>query len=84
MNEREELEKQLKAELQWVKYRMSMLDIIEVKLVEIRGLEEILIAFDKCNLEEVKVISAEIKKLGEQIKAIDSESKTMGDCKILE
>jgi hypothetical protein len=29
MDEREELKQELKEELQWVKYRMRMLDIIE-------------------------------------------------------
>lgn len=34
MDEREELKKELKAELQWVKYRLRMLDIIEKKLLK--------------------------------------------------
>ena len=43
MDEREVLIQELKAELQWVKYRTRMLDIIEEKLLKMRKRAEIAI-----------------------------------------
>jgi len=82
MDEREELIEQLKAELQWVKYRMKMLDIIEEKLLQMRKMAE---TAEETNLslEEIEVINVEIHNLEEQIKALDSESRKAEDEKIL-
>lgn len=82
MDEREELNQELKSELQWVKYRIRMLDIIEEKLVKMRNMQEVV---KKANLsvEEIEAVNIEIRKLEEQVKAIDSESRRVEDGKIL-
>ena len=41
MDEREELKQELKSELQWVKYRIRMLDIIEEKLLQMRNVAQV-------------------------------------------
>ena len=58
MDEREELKQELKAELQWVKYRIRMLDIIEEKLLKIRKMAEIA---NKENLSEEKIEAINVK-----------------------
>lgn len=83
MDEREELIQQLKAELQWVKYRARMLDIIEEKLLKMRRMEEIAMA-GNLSSDEAQAINSEIKDLEEQVKALDSESRRREDEKILE
>lgn len=82
MDEKEELMKQLKAELQWIKYRMRMLDIIEEKLMQMRKMAEMA---KELNLsrKEIEAINIEIHSLEEQVKAIDSESRNSEDDKIL-
>lgn len=82
MDEREELKEELEAELQWVKYRMRMLDIIDEKLLEMRSSAE-KIAIGNLSEDEVKAINIEIKNLEEQVKALDSESRKMEDRRIL-
>ncbi|BCZ48606.1 hypothetical protein psyc5s11_46730 [Clostridium gelidum] len=83
MDEREELIQQLKAELQWVKYRTRMLDIIEEKLLKMRKMAEIAIE-ENLSSDETQAINSEIKDLEEQVKALDSESRRIEDGKILE
>ena len=70
MDEREELKQELKSELQWVKYRIRMLDIIEEKLVQMRNMAEVA---KEGNLseDEVNAINAQINNLAEQARAID-------------
>lgn len=82
MDEKEELVQQLKEELQWVKYRMRMLDIIEEKLMQMRKMAE---TAKESNLsrEEIKAINFEIHNLEEQVKALDSESRNSEDDKII-
>ena len=74
MDEREELKQELKSELQWVKYRIRMLDIIEEKLMQMRNMAEVA---KEGNLseDEVKSINAEINDLAEQARALDEESR---------
>ena len=74
MDERQELKQELKSELQWVKYRIRMLDIIEEKLVQMRNMAEIA-KERKLSVDEVKVINTEINNLVEQARAIDEESR---------
>ncbi len=82
MDEREELIQQLKAELQWIKYRMRMLDIIEEKLLKMRRMAE---TAKELNLseEEINSLNIEIHNLEEQVKALDSESRKTKDDEIL-
>ena len=74
MDERQELKQELKSELQWVKYRIRMLDIIEEKLVQMRNMAEVA---KEGNLseDEVNTINAQINNLAEQARAIDEESR---------
>lgn len=81
-DEKEELIHQLKAELQLVKYRMRMLDIIEEKLLQMRRMAEIAKELN-FRLEEIEAINLEIHNLEEQVKALDSESRNSEDDKIL-
>lgn len=83
MNEREELEKELKEELQWVKYRQRMLDVIEEKLTKMKNIAEQ--AREKNLIEsELRELNIELNNLSEQVKAIDSESKIISEWRILE
>ncbi|GEA29281.1 hypothetical protein [Clostridium diolis] len=82
MDEREELIHQLKAELQWIKYRMRMLDIIEEKLLQMRMMTE---TAKELNLsaEEINFLNIEIHNLEKKVKALDSESRKTKDDEIL-
>jgi polyhydroxyalkanoate synthesis regulator phasin len=82
MDEKKEIIQQLKAELQWIKYRIRMLDIIEEKLMQMRKMAEIV---KEANLssKEIEAINIEIHSLEEQVKALDSESRNSEDDKIL-
>jgi len=83
MNEREELEKKLKEELQWIKYRQRMLDVIEEKLIEMKNIAEQ--AKEKSLTEiELRKLNIELNNLSEQVKAIDSESRIISEWRILE
>lgn len=72
--EKEELLKKLKIELEWIKYRIKMLDRIEEKLYQMKG-----IAIDardnKIKEAEKKEMNEKLKKLQEDINAIEEESK---------
>ena len=74
MDEREELKQELKSELQWVKYRMRMLDIIEEKLVKMRNMAE-RAKEGNLSIDEVESINAEINNLAQQARALDEESR---------
>lgn len=83
MNEREELEKKLKEELQWVKYRQRMLDVVEEKLTKMKNIAEQ--AKEKSLTEsELRELNIELNNLSEQVKAIDSESRIISEWRILE
>ena len=83
MDEREELKQELKSELQWVKYRIRMLDIIEEKLVQMRKMAEVA-KEGNLSADEVKDINTEINNLAEQIKALDEESRKIENEQISE
>ena len=74
MDEREELKEELKSELQWVKYRIRMLDIIEEKLVQMRNMAEVA-KEGNLSVDEVKAMNTEINNLAEQARALDEESR---------
>jgi len=80
MDEREELKQELKEELQWVKYRMRMLDIIEEKLLQMRKMAEVAKA-ENLSTDEVEAINNEINNIAEQVRALDSESRRREDGK---
>jgi flagellin-like hook-associated protein FlgL len=76
MDEKEELIQKLKEELEWVKYRMRMLDIIEEKLLQMRAMAKTA-KENNLSVKEIEAINDEIHSLEEQIKAIDSESRNL-------
>ena len=80
MDEREELKQELKSELQWVKYRIRMLNIIEEKLVQMRKMGEVA-REENISVDKVEAINAEINNLEEQVRALDSESRRREDGK---
>lgn len=73
-DEREELKRELEEELQWIKYREKMLDIIEDKLLEMRKLAE-KAQKENFTAEELEMMNVRIKDLAMQIEALDSESR---------
>lgn len=74
MREREELKTELEQELQWVIYRLRMLDIIEHKLLEMKKLAE---QAKQGNLTsgELEALNARMNNLAAQVRAIDEESR---------
>ena len=82
MNEKDELNQELQLELQWVKYRQKMLDIIEGKLLQMRLIVD-KVKYEKFNLEELEALNIKLNYLASQILAIDSESRINIDGKIL-
>ena len=70
MDDKEELIK----ELQWVKYRIRMLELIEEKLLLMRNLVEIA-RDNELNENEVRKINEKIEKLIRDINALDEESR---------
>lgn len=83
MDEREELKQELKQELQWVKYRQKMLDIMEEKLLQMREIAE-QVKEKNLTTAEIEVLNIKLNNLVVQVKAIDSESRRTEDGKILE
>ena len=83
MNEKEELKQELEQELQWVKYRQQMLDIMEDKLLQMRQLAE---QTKQGNLteREMEEINMKLNNLATQVKALDGESTRTLHGKILE
>ncbi|WP_242872933.1 hypothetical protein [Clostridium magnum] len=83
MDEKENPEKELQQELQWVKYRQKMLDIMEEKLLLMKQLSE---QAKKGNLiaRELEELNTRINDLAAQVRALDSESRRTEDGKILE
>lgn len=74
MDEREELKQELEAELQWVKYRMIMLDIIEGKLLRMRKMSEMAKRPD-ISPDEIESINIEINNLVQEVEALEGESR---------
>lgn len=83
MNEKEELKQELQQELEWVKYRQRMLDIIERKLIKMKQLIE-LATRENFTGEELEEVNRKIIRLLDQVKAIDGESRRIEDKKIIE
>lgn len=64
----------LNQELQWVKYRMHILDIMEKKLLLMRDIaqEAKIPGYNEAEIEE---LNRKINNLAGQVKALDDESK---------
>lgn len=82
MNEKEELKQELDQELEWVKYRQKMLDIMQGKLLQMRELAE-QAKQENLTAEELESINTKINNLVVQVRAIDSESRKTEYEKIL-
>lgn len=70
---REELEEKLQAELEWVKYRLRMLDIMERKLYEMKDIAQR--STNNISGEGRKELNKKIKFLEMQVNALDEESR---------
>lgn len=82
MEEKEELKQELERELEWVKYRQRMLDIMEDKLLEIRFLAE-RVKQGNITERELKESNSMINNIAAQVKALDEESRRTENEKIL-
>ena len=83
MDEREELKQELERELQWIRYRQKMLDIMEHKLLQMRQLTE-QAKQNNFTQEELEAINVRLNELVAQVRALDSESRRTEDGKIFE
>ena len=83
MDEEEELKQELQQQLEWVEYRQKMLDIIEVKLLQMREITK-QAKEENLSTDEIKALNARLNDLATQVNAIDSESKRIEDSKIIE
>ena len=82
MDEREELKQELEQELQLVKYRQKMLDIMEEKLLQMRELAG-KVKEENLTKGEIEALNSELNNLAAQFKAIDGESRRTEEGKIL-
>ena len=83
MEEKEELKQELEQELQWVKYRQKILDIIEAKLLEMREIAD-KAKEENLSVVEVEALNARINNLAAQVNALDEESKYIENKGIVE
>ena len=82
MDEKEELKLELEQELQWVKYRQKMLDMMEEKLMEMKLLAEQAKQINMSS-EELEIINNRLNNLASQVRAIDSESRRTENEKVI-
>jgi len=73
MTQQEQVKKQLQEQLEKVRRRLQILDMIEAKLHQIKTLAQKVIDEDLTD-EEIKEINKEVQDLGEQVKLLDSEA----------
>jgi hypothetical protein len=83
MDEKEELKQRLQQELQWVKYRQNMLDIMEAKLLQMKLIAE-QTKEETLSPEERATLNARLNNLAAQVNAIDIESRKLEDREIIE
>ena len=74
MDENENQKLRLLQELQWVKYRQEMLDMIDGKLLQMREMAE---RVQKENLspENMKELQDQINRMANQVKELDEDSR---------
>jgi len=82
MSEKEELREELEQELQRVRYRQGMLDIIEDKLRDMKWLAEQAAAED-ISPEEREAVNAKLNYMASQVRALDEQSRVIEYGKIL-
>jgi hypothetical protein len=83
MYEKEELKQELEQELQWVQYRMKILDTIEKKLMQMRQIAEQAKAGNQ-GTEEIEILNAKLSNLAAQVRALDAESRKIENEGIVE
>lgn len=71
-------EEEMKDELAWVKYRISILDKIEEKLIRMRNIVE-KAKSENLSRDEIKRLNDELANLSSQVKALDEESRKIDD-----
>lgn len=72
-HEQEEKLHQLQEQLEWVKYRLKMLDIIEKKLYDMKKIA--VDASKDIDIEQRIELNKKIKYLESQVNALDEESR---------
>lgn len=82
MKEKEELKRELKNEIQLVKYRIKMLDIMEEKLLTMRQLAD-KARQENPNKAEKELLNAKLNDLAAQVRALDGESRVTEDGKVI-
>ncbi|MCB2294293.1 YjfB family protein [Clostridium algoriphilum] len=83
MDKKEELHKQLQQEMKWAQDRQKMLNVKEVKLLQMREIAE-QGKQAAVTPQELKKLDDRLDKLAAQVSAIDSESRRTKDGKKLE
>ena len=73
MTEQELVKKQLQEQLEKVKQRLQILDMIEEKLFQMKELSQRVIDEDLTD-EEIQEINKQVQNLGEHVKLLDSEA----------
>ncbi|NMA68000.1 MAG: hypothetical protein GX958_01085 [Desulfitobacterium sp.] len=73
MTEQEQVKEQLQEQLEKVKQRLQILDMIEEKLFQMKELAQRVIDEDLTDVE-IQEINHEVKNLGEQVKLLDREA----------
>ena len=68
-------ENYLKQKLEWVKYRLDRLDLIETNLTEMRQLAEYA-RDNKLSSKQIKAINEKLHKLQEEVIKMDEQSRT--------
>jgi len=74
MDENENQKLRLLQELQWVKYRQEMLDIIDGKLLQMREIAE-RVQIDNLSPEMMEDLQDQINKMAIQVKELDENSR---------
>ena len=78
------LNKQLQQEMKWAKDKQKMLNVKEVKLLQMREIAEQGKQVTSLNPQELRKLNDRLDKLAAQVSAIDSESRRTKDGRKLE
>lgn len=73
MTDNDNIKKELEEQLEKVKKRLQILDMIDEKLLHMRKLAQ-RVVYEDLNNEEIHEINKKVQNLEEQVKLLDSES----------
>ena len=76
MTEQARVKKELEAQLEKVKHRLQILDMIEERLFQMRELAQKVVDEDLTE-EELQKINQQVKYMEEQVRLLDSESTSL-------